>query len=188
MKATPLYKYDSEGNFICEYKSYHAAAFAVKRNRANIRKAIRRNNKSAGFYFSEIYLEKYPVDRISKRLILAFKDSDSPKWVECISLSQASKKTNIPVAVIKWLMDNNGRKNSIKFKRLSSSDKPKTEQKFYQEKIEGKPVPVIIQKGKFRKEFKSIKSAAMYLEVRPLIISKTLKSKEKLNGWSIKCM
>lgn len=186
MKRTPVYKYDTEGNFLCKYESYNLAALDIDRTRPNIRKAIIKRNKCAGFFFSEIYLDKYPAAYKTPKVVLAYKKSDSSTWVECTSLKQASSKTNIPAVVIKWLLDENSRKITTIFKDLRGKIDLKNQISFYVEKSIGKPVPVLIQKGKSKKEFKSLKAAALFLKVHAYNVAAALKNKDKISGWSIK--
>ena len=186
MTRIPVYKYDAEGNFICKYESHKAAASDVKRVKANIRKAIIRKNKSAGFYFSEIYFKKYPAVQKSPKVILAYKKTATSTWMECRSLKQAALETNIPAIVIKWLLDKNDIKNTTIFKDLRGSNNVKDDVKFYLDKAECKPVPLILLQGKSKKEYKSIKAASLFLEVSTTAVSKALKNNDKLKGWLIK--
>ena len=106
--------------------------------------------------------------------------------MECTSLKQASSETNIPAVVIKWLLEEKNRKTTTIFKDLREKKDVNNEISFYKEKTIGKPVPVVLLKGKSKKEYKSIKAAALFLEVNANAVSNALKNNEKLKGWLIK--
>lgn len=67
----PIYKYDTEGNYICGYNSYSEAALAVNRNLRSIQRGLADKHLVAGFYwnvnkYDKLDLKYYKTEEISR--------------------------------------------------------------------------------------------------------------------------
>lgn len=63
VQRIPCYQYDSDGNFIKEYKSYNDASKELNRNLRTIQRAIKDKIKCAGYYITNV---KYNILDITK--------------------------------------------------------------------------------------------------------------------------
>ncbi|MDP3683504.1 MAG: hypothetical protein Q8S01_06175, partial [Ignavibacteria bacterium] len=84
------------------------------------------------------------------------------------------------------LLDEKNRKTKTVFKDLRGKNDVKNQISFYIEKTIGKPVPVVLEKRKSKKEFKSLKAAALFLKVQAYTVATALKNKDRIHGWLIK--
>lgn len=64
LQKIPCYQYDSDGNFIKEYKSYSDASKELNRNLRSIQRSIKNKTKCAGYFLTDKYFTKLDITKM----------------------------------------------------------------------------------------------------------------------------
>lgn len=105
LQRIPCYQYDSDGNFIKEYKSYNDASKELNRNLRTIQRAIKEKIKCAGYFLTNIKYDQLDITKMHNyegyNYIPVYQYSSTGEYDCCYdSINDASRVLNIHSANI----------------------------------------------------------------------------------------